>query len=431
MKKINYLACGASIVSLCLNACSLKSNLDEMHDSTKDMSKTTSEMAKTTTDMARTTDSMAGTTKETLVASKEVARTSEHMDETMTDLAVSTRETVVVSKKIAENAEHTDEVITGVAATTKEDLAVTKEVAKTEEHIAGKIDKVENVTDDHYTDDRQTSSIATRQGCIQAMERSPEMEGKIAQAERYFDAMEFQLVKEEVSQERRQQLYEEGLKEFLLTVVNYADKDFLPNPGSSAQKDMNLNALVVALRQVNPNARNLAMSLGLPEVSILSLIEEALGERREVGARGEVLKREKLAIYLLQSRANFLAAMTLSKVFNITHKGFLGIPGFFTKVGMLLFKWSAKTDGLNVEQLLTYASWLKDSNSTRTFLAGIGEDSRIDSKLAKIYRHMQIDSPPVEPAQTTAPLTVAQTKTRERNSALRGLAEEVNRFRAK
>ncbi len=438
LKKTNFIMCGASMLALSLSACSLKSNLDEMHDSTKDMAKTTVEMANTTTDMAKTTGGMAKTTTDMAGTTKGMAKTTEHMDETTTDMAVTTKDMSETTKGMAKTTEGLATDTKEVLATSKELAVDTKEVLNTSKGLAVDSRDMKKNTINMYTDGRQGGGVTIRHDSLAAMKAASTVESKLVQAGLYMMAMEFQLAKEEVSPQRLQHLCQEGLQEFFLTVMDFADKGMQPNPASSADKDMNLNAFVVALDQVNPNAQITADIMKRPQISMLSLIEDALRDRKtpfaaltpDEGARSEVLKNEKLAIYLLQSRANFMAAMTLSKISNINHDGFLGIPGFFTKIGMLLFKWNAILDGVNADQALEYTEFLQKSNSTRSFLTSIGEDSKIDSKLAKIYRHMQIKAPAAEPAQA-AELTSAQKLTKERNAALRELVSEIDRFRAK
>jgi hypothetical protein len=323
------------------SACSQLSDMGKMSDTTAHMSATTDHMASTTDGMAQTTDKMSQ--------------------------------------------------ITGQMATTTDGMA------QTTDGMAVTTNDVLSQTTDMYQDLRQANSLTIRNQTLDAMVAATSMQKKISEAGAYFMAFEFQLWKGDGrdTSDKMDSLYYCAMEEFTRILREYMPTDFSKVDATSQNsRMMDLYALAVSFHQVNPNAQPGALGM-------MDLVKQVLQLNQPVNS-GKIAEsslkdwqREGLAnyqelVYLMQIRSNFLAVMTLAQVSKIADSGFLGITGLARKLSMVETKWSSDFSKLNLEEIVTYTTWMNEADTDSVFLKSIGEPAAIDSRLKKIFMNMTI-----------------------------------------
>jgi hypothetical protein len=258
---------------------------------------------------------------------------------------------------------------------------------------------------DTYYKLRQGNTLQARDYTLKHMDSATSMEDKIAWAGAYFQAYEFQLWdgSQKDDRDRLESLYLCGIQEFNRDMMEYIPQSYDVDPTSKNNKMMDLYALAVTMHELNtlsklqPFEENKASE----SVSMFDLVKHALQLKNDVesGAKPEASleewEREGLRVeqeldYIIQIRENFLPVMALAKISKIAENGFLGIPGLFRQLDMLLTGWDADLSHANLEQLLTYTSWVQEAVADRDFLKSIGANSRLNDDVMKIYKNMRL-----------------------------------------
>lgn len=287
-----------------------------------------------------------------------------------------------------------------------------------------------------YFDLRQGNAKTIRYNALEEMERSISPEAKIAAAGVFAMGFEFQLWTGTGpdTASRRDGLYDEAMKELFRTIQNYKELDRPIDVASTDGQMLNLEAIAVTLHFVNPSA--IPDPRTRRDASLLSLIEDTIARREALWSlstaeraripdyQKEILDHLEDAVYLLQLRANFLAAMVLGKVSDIQSAGLIA------KAGMLFKGWDARLDRLNVTQLDSCKLWLDESMRVRGELSSWGFDPRMYSKLMKIYRNMRTAaiSEAVEAEGAKASSLNSGVEANQARASV-ALAEGIERFR--
>ena len=295
-----------------------------------------------------------------------------------------------------------------------EQVEISQRLEKSTQALAKMTDDLMKTSRAMYQDMRQGNSLTIRSERIQEMERVTTMPAKIAEAGKYMMSFEFQLHKSFGNDDnsRMDDLKEQALQEIFYQVGAYATDLEKLDPSTSDAPLQNLFALAVTLHEVNPNEYRLAKENGQSAVSPLKLLEEALNTRLAV-ERGEqetkrwyhpVFVNEGYAIYLLRLRANMIAAMALDKLTGITQLSFL------TKSRMALFDYDQDLKKFNVTQLNEYTRWLNESVRVQEVLRNLGQETKMDSNLIKVWGHMKLVKTRIDSATTPIDRVHAQAE---------------------
>jgi hypothetical protein len=250
------------------------------------------------------------------------------------------------------------------------------------------------LTGSMYEDLRQGNALELRTRRLQAMQEANVIEAKISEAGKYFMAFEFQLYKAFASDDeaKMDELKLSCIQEFFRDLPRYGVENFNINPQNTTGDMGNLFALAVTSHRVNPNMERLIHEKGLPKVTMLNMIEQTLAKREQIESgeieakewEHEILAHRQVASYILQLRANFLAVMALDGLTNV------GDAGLISKAKMLLFRYAVYLNQHDMANLQDYATWLNEANRVRKVMTDLRIDHRIDDKVMKLYRNMNL-----------------------------------------
>jgi hypothetical protein len=325
-----------------LTACSATKDMDNMSKTTQDMSAKTSAMADTTSHLASTNDSVLSSIKDTNTTAKD------------TDASVKASTTAVQQSSIS--------VAQSTVQTTK--------IATSEQFI--------------YGDGRQSSSLVDRkQLLLPALENALKMPNKTDNAAEYFSSFEYQLWKNNGADDsaKLDQLQAQAMQEFTDTLQDYLPTDFpkIPDLKSKDKTTENLFALAVTAQQINPNAvQNTVPMIQLIEQGLLLNTQLNAGKIAENSLKDYqriVLRNYQLLVYFVQVRENYLAAMALAQVSNVAEASDIELAK------ELITGWKPAIDGLNLEQIVTYGSWMAAATAEGNYLTTLGEPTKVDDKM--------------------------------------------------
>lgn len=335
-----------ALLGIFTSACEMKKNLDDMHTSTVEMGDTTKDMSKTTQDMSQTTKDMSVTTKDMSQTTKEMNETTKRMEQKTSEL----------DKK------------------------------------SGALDAK---TAELYDALRQGNAAILRKDFLDQMTASNEMPKKLALGVKYFWAFEFQLWSMQGLDDsaRREELASSAAREFIREIHEYAPKNDFISPRTKDNYEKNFLALATTLHEVNDKQKNRIDKAGLTRMSMLSLIERALIEKRAL-ASGQIsvdqlspssydlLNFEDKLAQILQARHNFLLAMLVSKASNVdkawTKKVTLGVLGM---------SWTLDLSKFNDVEIAEMKRFAKAALETRLILNRAGYAIEADKTLTKILRN--------------------------------------------
>ena len=267
--------------------------------------------------------------------------------------------------------------------------ATNEEIHKTNLYIAAQ-----------YSDLRQGSAATLRIESLRRMEESDSIEAKISNAALFYMALEFQLWKNfgKDTEESRIGLYDQAMAQYFRELPEYTHNKSTLDPSSTNDDMESVDALAVAMHFANPNALMLDEKRNIKAMTVLKLIEDTLKERWDIWAmpfhvqrdkvpeyKREILKNQELAVYMLQVRHNFLAAMALAKISDLKAGGW---KGFWAKLDAYFTKWEGKLVRNNITQLDFANVWVTEAIRTRDKLVELGYEPKYNSKLKRIFGHM-------------------------------------------
>jgi hypothetical protein len=258
--------------------------------------------------------------------------------------------------------------------------------------------EIKNFNQSIYRDARQDGAYNRTREFFDSLRAEPSLDRKFTMAGRYYGAFEFQLFKTGIdTEERREFHYFEAMQIFLRDIrsLGIREHGYDVSPSSDSNDLKTLQALAAALFKVNPNQEFYSKKEGYEKVSFLDLIERTLSLKAGTDTgeidhtqlpeyQQEILYEWKNVVYMLQLRANVLAAKVMIEI-----KPEIA-DSIWTKGLTYLFDWNANLQDDSGVQLAKWSTGLEMSNDTRDYLKGIGVDPRIDSKLLKVYRNMDL-----------------------------------------
>ncbi|MES3039414.1 MAG: hypothetical protein V4736_16010 [Bdellovibrionota bacterium] len=401
MKLNSYIT--IAIVAINLMGCDQKKKLDNMHDATLEMRDTTKGVEKTSNRMSEQVGEQLEVSGEMNAGLKE-------------QLAVSGEMNSGLKEQLAVSGEMNKGLI--------EQLAVSREM---NEGLKKQLDvsyELKDSTNELYDALRQGDALQLRREAWDRIINTPDLVRKVSESGKYFMSYEFQLWtgagkdggegSVESQKEKREILFQQAVREFFLDIQEFyvpgeikplggQNKLFGMDKGDGEQKHANFNAIAIALDQTNRKQIIAAKALGLPEKSMYSLIQDALTERAQPSEKArvsgttyieEVLLQEAIAWQLIQARHNILNLVILCQLTDVKN------PVAFAR--KLALRWDLDISKLNSSQKKLLAGYIGMMQESISFLGKNKQPIRVDGKLVKLWKNMNIVNSSGKEAATLA-----------------------------
>lgn len=372
----------AALVSVV--ACAEKKQLTQMHDATVEMRDTTKEMNGNTKEMKTTTKTMAEDTKGMREDTRSVRKSTDDMRAATENMRKSTED-------MRRSTETVRESTTQVLEETKE---------------------VKDLTAELYDSARQGAAVTLRRELLESAYRSESSGKKIGELGKYFMAFEFQLwndMGQDKGEEKRRELMQIATTEFFRDLREFATGDETVNPfaqmtaggpvHSADNKTATVNALAVTMHILNRKQEDfIRRNPTVQPVSIYSMIADALRAEKAIDAgevadipayQKDVLANKKLALFLMQARHNFAAAMFLSETVSKQGVG-NKVRAFANRYFGWGASWTLDADALNVAQTEQLARYLKAVVRTRAVLNEVGVKPEVNSKIEAFLKGAKV-----------------------------------------
>lgn len=337
--------------------CSVKDDMDSMHDSTVEMNATTQEMLDATGRMERKTAEMQQTTAA-------MAKTTDKMAEDMQSMLKTTK---------------------GMAATTE---------------------ALNTTSTNTYQDLRHGNSADMRLTALEKMKAAGSQAEKITYAAHFVRAFDFQLWKAQGLDDdaKLQEQRLDAVNEFMRIVkgicMELGGGKLTTSPMSNELRMQDLYALATVLHMVDTSDPKVLNYVG---DGVQQLLLAGLRNKRAVDAgtiriedlpayQQSVLGFEKYAIFMLKLRQNFIAAMAVSE---ISEKE-IGGPSTLNRLKMLVLPWNSHTKAHNLVRLKFFVDFFDEVLETQSMLRELGHDGRLDGKLLRVLKNLRIEEVSVE-----------------------------------
>ncbi|WP_413288922.1 hypothetical protein [Bdellovibrio sp. HCB337] len=255
---------------------------------------------------------------------------------------------------------------------------------------------------------RQGDSLSARRAALDNLVKTEDPARKLSEAAKYFMSFEYQFWSNEGQDKgahRRDEMATEAAREFFKDVQQFIPgMNLVPKPLAGQivpTKKSNLinclNALSVTTHFLNPK-QELRMKADpkMTKLSMNKIIEDSLlakesiesGEKKLSDYPGyveEVLSNEAIAVYLLEARYNYMAALLLGKTTNIAHSKLAATVS-------IMKEWTLDLSTFNIAQTEEIKKFLSGSLKTKTTLKKLGIKPRTDILLARLINKMKVDS---------------------------------------
>ncbi len=346
----------------------------------------------------------------------------------------------------------------------------TTELGDNTRKLVAKTDKLDAKTAEMYDALKQGDSLNARRLGLAGILEAYSIAAKVSEAGKYIMSFEYQVWSGLGldTEEKRVEVASSGVREFMKDV-----QEFIPDPENlvavplvrgaddSANRLRGLNAISVAMHLINPKQEHiLKVHPTLKEISMMGMIQEALRARPLIdqGTKRiedyppyvkDVLVYEAIAQLLIQTRYNFLGAMTLARVKAKSELRKTGLKAEANKwKNMLLSFAQAFVDVPNVLNLSTsmnvdlakfnlvevreFSRYLKAALKVSEFLNSIGVPPKIDVQLLEFYKGLDvkmsaIQAKPEQPDKISekilAEVELVDLINRYRESGEKGLTE--------
>ena len=314
----------------------MQKQLSEMHDSTGDMdtqthelNQETKEVGKTSTDISNKTDGIVDVSNKLLVKTNHISEQSDklydktaHLSDVTDGLSDKTTHLSATSDALYERTSHVASKTDQVYDLSQSLFGVSTSIdGKTAELVtAGK--NVVGVLNTLLDDSKHGSTTDLHLKLMPMLLEPQEIAPRLTLAATYFRSYEFQLWSGVFvdTPEHRDRLDATGAQEFIgFAQKLYTSTKMQINPLTDNQRELALNALAAEMDSVD-DIQNVMLAKH-PEVksmSMLNIIEEGLLHNKAIEAGSEsvsalppyvdaVLQDRDVAIYLLQTRYNYLS----------------------------------------------------------------------------------------------------------------------------
>lgn len=292
---------------------------------------------------------------------------------------------------------------------TNELASTSNELSQTSKNILNTSNRLGSNTEELYHQARTKEAEETRQRAREALREDSSFEEKITRAAIYFKSFEYQLwtngkASKKDNQEFRESLMLESIEEYFRTVQSfYAEigdmNDISPASEDSATRA--LFALSVTMHETHHAQEERIKEDGIKEICMLSMIEEALKKEGPL-IKGEIaladLKAHEIAVLenaesaknLLRMRYDILSSMVLAKISNLGDPTSGTIASTYNQVRYYLMGWDSRFSELNPAQKAQVETFLGEALRMKKVLLELKLDSKLESKISKIYKNMKI-----------------------------------------
>jgi hypothetical protein len=260
---------------------------------------------------------------------------------------------------------------------------------------------LDNYTKALYGDLRQGNSTDLRRKFLDQMDQDPTEQEKISDATVYCMSMEFQLIKALPldGPDNQLSLFHEAMEQFMFDLTRYIpDPTAKIDPSSTSTRDEGMFAFSLAIFQVNANEELRRDKAGEQQITVMSLLENALADAKAVDTgkitmdklevyKQDVLLSEDAAVHLLQAQVNFVPALLLNSFTNISSQSLLG------KFMDLELGTKGSFDAMNIVQMSKLTGYLHESNETAVFLNQNGFSLNVNGQLVKLLSKLELPTP--------------------------------------
>jgi hypothetical protein len=277
---------------------------------------------------------------------------------------------------------------------------------ETTDELRGMTGELKGLTSNMYVQLRLKEAEETRDRRTKNLFEANSFHQKVTEAAAYFKAFEYQYwtanesagddlhVRDEKMMAAAQEFFR-----FLTELVTIVGPENLADYTNNMQDKtkMSLNAISVALHQIDDYQKVLIDQKGIKKVHMLNMIKDTLVklgplERGEITLSDlkdyekEILENSDLAIMVLKVRLNTFGIMALTKISNVADKNAL------QKLSMIRSGWSSKFERLNVALQHKVLRYLREANKTKAFLISLGvkPNKTVDENLSRMYSAMRI-----------------------------------------
>lgn len=228
---------------------------------------------------------------------------------------------------------------------------------------------------------------------------------KVTEAAAYFKAFEYQYWTaneaagddQHVRDEKMMAAAQEFFR-FLTELVTIVGIDNVSDYSANMQDktNMSLNAISVALHQIDDYQKVLIEQKGIKKIHMLNMIKDTLVKLGPLEAgeitlsdlkdyEKEILENSDLAVMILKVRLNTFGIMALTKISNVAEKNGL------QKLNMIRTGWTSKFDRLNPALQHKVIRYLREANKTKAFLVALGvkASKTVDQSLNALYSAMR------------------------------------------
>ena len=361
-------------------------------DKTEEMNQTTKEMSGETKKMREETEKMRADTELMRLETERMRLETERM---RIEIGIQTEAASAAGNRAADAGNRAAD-----AGNRAADAGLI--AAKAGENAAAAGNNAASTSQDIYRDSRQGDGVTVRAKRLESMDAHRDVEAKISEAGVFFKAFEFQLWKGRSfdTEAKREVLFNEAVLSFFSESHAYVDYSKALSVSGADNKTENMMALSVAMHILNSTQEELVEKS--KQMSMYQLVTQSLALKSKVEWgdiptssllpwQKTVLEKEKEAILLLQARANFPAAMVLSKISKVHSTTLWGLTGFFSKVTNLMGTWQPDLADRNQVELEAYVEWLDIAIASRQFLENHGFDPSTDLRVVNMLRNMNRD----------------------------------------
>ncbi len=280
---------------------------------------------------------------------------------------------------------------------TKEMGETTKSMEKTTTQMAGR-------TDEMYVGLREGETTAAQDEAFDSLIHEPGTNSKVANAAKYFGAMEFQYWYPWPTETEadRELLYLKNVESFFAKIDDLIKDDMPVWELWPSEQWTALSALAVAMSKVSFRQISLAKKYKFEAVSFYDLMKDGLNAKADYLAGKQipeyqvrVLRNETKVRYLLQLRHNFFKAIVLSSLTKLEE-------AWNDKVWLATFGWSVEMEKMQDAEIRQLNEWLWKSAETQIYMKSIKEPIVHNEMINHIFSRgeLKLNSQNITPSMT-------------------------------
>lgn len=262
---------------------------------------------------------------------------------------------------------------------------------------------VKETSDEMYSDLRQGDSAAGRRASWEALLKTATPQDKLVYAAQFVRSFDVQLWSGMGPDTKsiRMQMAQKNAEEFMLMVqslikprqteaIPFADKILNPIWGNRMKS---FNAIAVALQEMDPKQDRFGRKteritfLSMLQTALRASFERRLGQSIEKYPAyvREILRHERVAQLLMQSRLNYSVVLALGKVTDICNGGM-----DFLK--MRFFSWELDMTTSGIDEIKLGIEKLQSAADSYDFMSSVGIEPKVSGPLKKVLSGMKVSN---------------------------------------